>query len=594
MKHLTLLCLLLLPLQLLAASNVAQLRADIEYLADDAREGRGIGTGGLDSAANYIAMRMKQIGLEPAFGDSYFQPFKMGWGFTMGEKNLLTYKEQTIDIKTGIMPTGFSAKGEVSAQVMFVGYGITAPEFEYDDYTDIDVNGAIVLCMRKEPGEFDSTSKFEGVNATLHSALRTKASNAKQHGAAAMLLVDGPLYADTAEVEELAAPSSNEAYIDCGIPVLRITRSAMKKLFPEFELDKLQRSIDSNTQPRSLAVTEDPEHKVTLSTDLSREEVDVKNVVGILRGGDNILVLGAHYDHLGYGQSGSLDEKMNVIHNGADDNASGVAGMLEVARALKEAPIQATVVFVAFTAEETGLGGSGHLVKNFPLPFENVRLMLNLDMIGRLNDKNEFTVLSCKSAEELSGVIERAAVNTGLNIVSCKGDGYGPSDHMNFYLAEKPVLFFFTGAHSDYHKSTDDANLINFEGEGKITQLAVNVLRDVAAMNNPLTYVKAAEPAEQGGGSFRVYFGSIPDYAQPDSLIGVLLSGTKEGGPAATAGIKGGDLLVRMGKVKLNNIYDFVFALRTYAPGDTVDVEFIREGKNELTNVILKSPPMKH
>jgi len=591
MKRLTLLCLLLiLAATVFAQPNEKRIRTDIEYLADDAREGRGIGTKGLNDAADYIAKQMKEMGLEPAFGDSYFQNFEMGWGFTLGEKNFITYKEQTIDTKSGVMPTGFSAAGEVAGKVVFAGYGIVAPEFEYDDFADVDVTDAIVLCMRKEPGEFDSTSKFDGINVTAHSTLRAKAGNAKLKGAKALLLVDGPLYADTTQAEELVAPSSNEAYIDCGMPVLRITRAAVKKLFPEFELDKLQRSIDSNTQPRSLEVTED---SVTMSTELTRETVDVKNVAGIIRGGDDILVIGAHYDHLGWGQSGSLDDSAHVIHNGADDNASGVAGMLETARNLKKNPIGSTVMAVAFTAEETGLGGSSHLVKNFPLDLSKVRMMLNLDMVGRLNDKNEFTVLSCKSAEEFSDIVTRAAIGTDLTI-TCKGDGYGPSDHMNFYLADKPVLFFFTGAHSDYHKSTDDAHLINYKGEVQITQLAINTLRDIDAFNNPLTVVKTAEPPDQGGGSFRVYFGSIPDYSQPDSLLGVLLSGTREGGPAATAGIKGGDLLVRMGKVTLNNIYDFVFALRTYAPGDTVDVEYIREGKHELTNVALKSPPEKH
>ena len=569
---------------------IERLRADIEYLADDAREGRGIGTKGLDDAAVYIAEQMKAAGLEPAFGDSYFQEFDMGWGFTLGEKNFITYKGQTFDTKNGVMPTGFSAPGEVTGQVIFVGYGIIAEEFEYDDFADVDVNGAIVLCMRKEPGEFDSTSKFDGINVTAHSTLRAKAGNAKLKGAKALLLVDGPMYADTAQAEELEVPSSTEAYIDCGIPVLRITRKAVKELWPEFELAKLQRSIDSNTQPRSLEVTQD---SVSLSTDLSRETVVVKNVGGVIHGGDDILVIGAHYDHLGYGQSGSLDENPHVIHNGADDNASGVAGMLEVARTLKNTPINSTLLAVAFTAEETGLGGSSHLVKNFPLDMDRVRMMLNLDMVGRLNEKNEFTVLSCKSAEEFSEIVERAAIGTDLTI-TCKGDGYGPSDHMNFYLAEKPVLFFFTGAHSDYHKSTDDAHLINYEGEVKITTLAVNTLREIDALNNPLTYVKSSEPPQQGGGSFRVYFGSIPDYSQPDSLLGVLLSGTREGGPASEAGITGGDLLVRMGKVTLNNIYDFVFALRTYAPGDTVEVEYVREAKHELANVVLKAPAQKH
>ncbi len=587
MKRLTFLCLLItLVTAIYAQSNEQRIRADVEYLADDAREGRGIGTKGLNDAADYIADQMKKMGLEPAFAGSYFQEFDMGWGFTMGEKNFVKYKEQTVDTKSGVMPTGFSAAGEVTGVVVFAGYGIIAPEFEYDDFADVDVNGAIVLCMRKEPGEFDSTSKFDGINVTAHSTLRAKAGNAKLKGAKALLLVDGPLYADSAMAEELTPPSSNEAYIDCGMPVLRITRNAVKQLWPEFELDKLQRSIDSNTQPRSLAVTED---SVTMSTDLSRETVKVKNVAGIIRGGDDILVVGAHYDHLGYGQSGSLDENPHIIHNGADDNASGVAGMLETARQLKEKPINSTVLACAFTAEETGLGGSSHLVKNFPLDMTKVRMMLNLDMVGRLNDKNEFTVLSCKSAEEFSSIVDRAAVGTDLTI-TCKGDGYGPSDHMNFYLADKPVLFFFTGAHADYHKSTDDADKINYSGEVKVTNLAVNVLREIDAFHNPLTYVKSAEPPDQGGGSFRVYFGSIPDYSQPDTLLGVLLSGTREGGPAATAGIKGGDLLVRMGKVTLNNIYDFVFALRTYAPGDTVEVEYIRDSKHEVAQVGLKAP----
>jgi aminopeptidase YwaD len=566
------------------------LKRHVYYLADDAREGRGIGTKGLDDAADYIAAQMKEIGLTPPFDGSYYQEFDMGWGFEMGANNKLVYGEKSATTEDGVMPTGFSSAGSVTAQVLFAGYGITAPEFEYDDYAEIDVNNAIVLVMRKEPGEFDSTSKFEGLNTTLHAALRTKASNAKQHGAAAMLLVDGPLYADSTQAEELVAPPSNEAYIDCGIPVLRITRKKVAELFPEFELAKLQRSIDSNTQPRSLEVTKD---SVMLSTDLKRESVDVKNVGGLIEGDDNVLVLGAHYDHLGFGQSGSLDEKLNVIHNGADDNASGVAGILETARMLKKTPIGSTVLVVAFTAEETGLGGSSHLVKHFPFDMARVKMMLNLDMVGRLNDKAEFTVLSCKSAEEFSGIVDRASQETGLTI-TCKGDGYGPSDHMNFYLAEKPVLFFFTGAHADYHKSTDDADLINYEGAAQITRLAYNTLREIDSFSTPLTYVKSSEPPDQGGGAFRAYFGSIPDYAQPDSLIGVLLSGAREGGPAATAGIKGGDLLVRMGKVKLNNIYDFVFALKTYAPGDTVEVEYMRENKNEVAQVVLKAPPQKH
>jgi hypothetical protein len=314
----------------------------------------------------------------------------------------------------------------------------------------------------------------------------------------------------------------------------------------------------------------------------------VKNVGCVIPGNENILVLGAHYDHLGHGQSGSLDEKKDAIHNGADDNASGTAAIIEAARLLKQKPIESTVIIVAFTAEETGLGGSNYLVKHFPLDMENVKAMVNLDMVGRVKN-NKLSVLGCKSAEEFPDLVARANKKVKLDI-TCTGDGYGPSDHMSFYLADKPVLFLFSGAHEDYHRASDDTDKLNIEGMQKATDLAVAILRELDNHDEQLTFVKTAEPPSPGAGRFRVYFGSIPDYAQPDTLFGVLLSGVREGGPAANAGIEGGDLLVRMGKVKLNNIYDMVFALRTYAPGDTVEVAYIRNQVEMTTQAVLQEP----
>jgi hypothetical protein len=563
------------------------LRAHVKYLADDAREGRGIGTKGLDQAADYVAAQMKEIGLAPAFGDSYFQPFTMGWGVQLGPNNFVSKGDARVDTASGIMPLGFSSPGSVTGPVVFAGYGIIAPEYNYDDFADLQTQGAIVLCMTGEPGEFDTTSKFEGVTYTAHSGLRNKAGNAKLKGAVGILYVEGPIYAGT-ETEHLNAPRSDEPYTDCGIPAIRITRDAVKKLFPEFELEKLQRSIDSNTQPRSLSVT-DSGVTVTVSTDLTRETVNVKNVAGIIPGDPkSVMVLGAHYDHLGYGQSGSLEEKPGLIHNGADDNASGVASILETARVLKTKPIASTVVVAAFTAEETGLGGSSYLVKNFPLGMENVRTMINLDMVGRVKD-NKFSVLSCRTATEFDSIVSVANKDVNFDI-TCKGDGYGPSDHMNFFLADKPVLFLFSGAHEDYHRASDDWDKINYPDMARVVHFTENLARDIDNLHRPLTFVKATEPPPDQGGRFRVTFGTIPDYAQPDSLIGVRLSGVREGGPAATAGIKGGDLLIRMGDVKLNNIYDFVFALRKYAPGDSVEVHYIRDGQELVTHAVLKSP----
>jgi aminopeptidase YwaD len=583
----------LLPLLLLgvisltsAAPSESNLRKHIKFLADDKQEGRGIGTKGLDASAQYIADRFTEIGLQPPFDGSYFQPFEMGWGVHLGPNNRVALGAVSVDTSSGIMPIGFSSAGTVTAPVYFVGYGISAPEYNYDDFAEMHVDSAIVLCLTGEPGEFDSASTFEGVNYTAHASLRSKASNAKLKNAVALLVVEGPLYAGTAD-EQLTIPRADEPYMDCGIPAIRITRAALKQLFPEFELDKLQRSIDSNTQPRSMQISDSV--NVTLTADLTRRAVTVKNVVGIIPGSDSVLVVGAHYDHLGYGQSGSLESHPGKIHNGADDNASGVSSVIEIARDFKAHPIKETLVVACFTAEETGLGGSSHLVKNFPFPIGDVRAMINLDMVGRVR-KNQFSVLSCKSAEEFANIVDAANKGIGLDI-TCKGDGYGPSDHMSFYLADRPVLFFFSGAHEDYHRSTDDYKRIDFDDMVRVVELAENTLRGISDYAAPLTFVKSSEPPPQGGGRFRAWFGSIPDYSQPDSIIGVMLSGVRKGSPAEAAGLAGGDLMLQMGKVKLNNIYDLVFALRTYAPGDSADVHYLRKGEEHSSICVFGSPP---
>jgi hypothetical protein len=583
-------CVAWLPVR--AADDVAaRLLAHEKYLADDAQEGRGIGTKGLDRSADYIAQQMKDIGLATAFNGSYFQNFTMGWGVHLRANNFVTFDSTKLDTSTGIMPLGFSSPGTVTGTVVFAGYGIIAPEYKYDDFANLETQGAIVVCLTGEPGEFDSTSKFEGLRYTAHSGMRNKAGNAKLKGAVGILYVEGPIYAGKDE-EHLVAPRSDEPYIDCGIPALRITRAALHKLFPEFKLEQLQRSIDSNTEPRSLPIADDQgkPFTITVSTDLTRETVPVKNVGGVIAGDPkSVIVLGAHYDHLGYGQSGSLEEKPGLIHNGADDNASGVASILETARNLNDKKPQSTIFVAAFTAEETGLGGSSYLVKNFPLGMENVRCMINLDMVGRMKD-NKLSVQSCKTAVEFDSIVTAANKMSANFEISCKGDGYGPSDHMNFFLADKPVLFLFTGAHEDYHKSTDDWDKINYPDMARVVMFTTTLVNHLDTPGKPLTFVKATEPPPDQGGRFRVTFGTIPDYAQADSLIGVLLSGVRPDGPAEKAGIKGGDLLTKMGDVKLNNIYDFVFALRRYAPGDSVEVRYVREGKELVTHAVLKAP----
>ncbi|MBU0509247.1 M20/M25/M40 family metallo-hydrolase [bacterium] len=573
--------LLLLTAGLAAANTEENLRAHVGYLADDARQGRGIGTPGLREAADYIAAEFRSMGLKPAFEGSFFQPFEMGWGVALGPANHVKLGEARFDTSKGIMPLGFSSAATARGAVVFAGYGITAPEYEYDDFAEVQAEGKIVLCMTGEPGEFDTTSVFEGVSYTTHVTLRAKVSNAKLHGATALLVVEGPIYAGTA-AEVLKPPRSDEPYMDCGIPAMRVTRATVSALFPEFDLESVQRFIDANTAPRSLELKSDT---VEVAVDISRETVEVRNVAGIIPGDSDVIVIGAHYDHLGLGQSGSLDEKPGEVHNGADDNASGVASILEAARILKAEPIAASVLVVAFTAEEVGLGGSRQIVDHFPLSLDHVRIMMNLDMVGRVRE-NKLTVIGCKTAEEFPSLVDSAAAKTGLE-VTCKGDGYGPSDHMNFYLVDKPVLFLFTGAHEDYHRSSDDADKINYADMTRVANFTADLTRAVDAHEQPLTFVKVSEPAQKGG-RFRSSFGSIPDFSQPDSLLGMRLSGVREGGPAAQAGLTRGDLLRRLGKVTINNIYDLTYALQIYAPGDTVIVEFVREDELHSTTAILQ------
>jgi aminopeptidase YwaD len=564
-----------------AAAVEDSLRGHVYYLADDAREGRGIGTRGLDEAADYIAAALQRMGLQPAFDSSYFQPFDMGWGVTLGPGNAVTLGDIRLDTASGIMPIGFSSAGTVRGPVIFAGYGITAPEYNYDDFAGVESSGAVLLCLTGEPGEYDTSSIFEGVNYTSHAALRAKATNARLHGAAALLLVEGPIYAGTG-TETLRSPRSDEPYADCGLPALRLTREAVAKLFPDFDLLALQKFIDEHSAPRSLPLKNDT---LTVAVDLSRRTVEVKNVGAVIPGDSEIIVIGAHYDHLGYGQSGSLEKQPGLIHNGADDNASGVASILEAARQLIKKPVHSTVFIASFTAEETGLNGSAYLVKHFPHGVYRVRAMINLDMVGRVRN-NALTVMGCNTAAEFENIVKAADEDVGLKI-TCKGGGYGPSDHMSFFTADRPVLFLFSGAHEDYHRASDDANKINYKDMVRVVDFTVNLVRGIDEVSPALTFERALEPPPQAT-HFRSSFGSIPDFSQADSVKGVLLGGVREGGAAQRAGLDRGDLLVKLGKVTIGNLYDLVYALQVYAPGDTVEVHYLRAGQERTAQAVLQ------
>ncbi len=317
-----------------------------------------------------------------------------------------------------------------------------------------------------------------------------------------------------------------------------------------------------------------------------------KNVVALLPGtgtlANQTIVIGAHYDHLGRGGFGAMDapESTGVIHNGADDNASGTVALMEIARRLKteRASNQRTIVFVAFSGEELGLLGSTYYVKHPVRPLETTYAMLNLDMVGRLGDR-KLAVFGTETAKEFPSLLDSVTTRDQMPVTGT-GDGYGSSDHESFYTQNIPVLHFFSGMHQDYHRTTDDWQKIDLPGLVRVAQVAGDVAERLATRTAPLTYVKVEARRPVAGGGYGAYLGTIPDMTE--SPGGVLLSGVRAGSPAEEAGLKGGDILIQLGNHQIKNLYDMTDALNAYQPGDTVVLVFLRDGQRTETKATLR------
>jgi Zn-dependent M28 family amino/carboxypeptidase len=578
-----------------AAADTTVVRDIVRYLADPAREGRGVGTAGLDSAAAFLERRMRQLGLQPG-GDS--GGFRQTLEVTTGAEAIapcgLEVAGRHIDLGPEFQPLGFSTNGTLRAPVVFAGYGITAPGYDYDDYAGLDAHDKLVLVMTNEPGEMDSTSRFDGSVNTPHAELRTKAINAREHGALGLLIVNGPrVHAG----EPLRQPRAGGAgYMTSGLLAAQISEPAAALLLAPsgLSLAALQDSIDSGTRPHSVALAE----SATVTVTLRRQRARIANIVGWLPGRDTsrTLVVGAHYDHLGYGAEGSLAPDSHLPHLGADDNASGVAAMLGAARALtaraaRNGPPVHRLVFCAFTGEEMGLVGSGHFVDHPAFPLATDEVMLNLDMVGRLR-AGRLMVMGTGTAAEFPGLVENANRSAGFELKT-SSDGYGPSDQSSFYKRKVPVLMLFTGAHADYHKPSDSWDKLNYPGLARVSQFAAALVESLDARPR-VTFVQAKADTLSagrihGGGGYGAYLGTIPDYMQTEG--GVLLQGVRDGSPAQQAGLKEGDTIIRFDAVGIGNIYDYTFALRSRRPGQQVHITVQRDGKEvELVATLGRRP----
>lgn len=567
----------------------------VRTLAADEMEGRGIGTKGLDLAADYVAAQMKEAGLEPG-GDgkgSWFQPLEMTTGVSLGEKNALEMGRASlapVKIDEGWRPLDLSESGFVAAEIVFAGYGITAPELSWDDYAGVDVKGKIVLVLRHEPGEKDPHSPFNGADLTRYSEIRMKAINARVHGAVGMILVNDVAAHDGTDA--LVKLGTDTGAAASGVIAVHATRKAVDAALAGTTVAALEKKISDSGKPASQPLA--PAH-ASLTVELTKTKKPVKNVIGFLRGSDPALaqeavVIGAHYDHLGMGGSDSLDpNKVGTPHNGADDNASGTAALLAIAKSFGQGPRpKRSLVFIAFTAEEAGLGGSSWYVNHPTWPIEKTIAMLNMDMVGRMRDK-KVVVFGAVTGKEFGAVLE--AANQEKLSVTATGDGYGPSDQTVFYAKDIPVLHFFTGAHADYHRTTDDTEKIDSEGLAQIARLVRRVAIDIADRETRVAFVPSGQIAHAQGqtggtGGYGAYFGSVPDFTESPEP-GVVITGTRAGSPAAKAGLAGGDRLVKFGEVEIKNLYDLTFALRKYKPGEDVQVSYVREGATKTVGVTL-------
>ncbi|MBE0646115.1 MAG: M28 family peptidase [Bacteroidetes bacterium] len=552
-----------------------ELKTHITWLASDALEGRGTGTPSIDLAADYIAREFKRYGLKPA-GDngSYFQTFEVITGVELTKHTLsLRLDGGEVPVEEGqFMPYTFSASGEFQGRPVFVGYGITAPSGERDDYGRQDVTGRVVLVRAGYPEDADP----HGSLPMLASA-RAKALTAREHGAAALLII----HDDDREVHEFRYDRSPS---DAGIPVGKIHIEAARRILDAAGIGSQVLEPGTIIMPQ-----DDVQLEVAGNFAVSLVRKNTRNVLASLDGTEysDYFVVGAHYDHLGWGQEGSLyrgEEPM--IHNGADDNASGTAGMLELAQWYAAHPQRHAMLFMAFSGEEMGLLGSGHWVDNPTVPLAKIRAMYNLDMIGRLIDSTrQLNVQGIATSPIWKAIVEKENDTEKFNLALID-DGQGSSDHSSFYTKGIPVLFFFTGLHTDYHRPSDDADKIDYAGEEKVTRYVAEIISDADAADE-IPFTKVVKNEEQQVARFNVYVGTIPDYSANEH--GFRINGTSPGSPADKAGLKEGDIITRFGDTEVRNIYDYMTALSRHKPGEEVPVVVLRGEDHVTLNVALVS-----
>jgi len=581
------------PAPALGKADATRYLDTVRTLASPDMEGRGAGTKGIDRAAHLLAQRYQSLGLDPAGTQGYFQPFTVTTGAKLVAHNDLQEdfggKKRTLKLNEDFVPFSFSSSGQVEAPVVFAGYGASAGEFGYDDYAGLDVQGKIVVLLRYEPAGFADKSGNQGL--TQHAALITKAINARNHGAKAVVVLNGKL--GDGEEDVLTRFGSVSGPENAGILLVQVKNRAAQDWFAAAgkSLPAVQDQINANTKPESFAFPGTLHLNIDVQIDMLHASVN--NVLAYLPGKtDEYVIVGAHYDHLGYGNADSLaPSQIGQIHPGADDNASGTAGVVELARLF--APLKGQlprgILFMSLAGEELGLLGSADWVQHPTHPLDKAIAMINMDMIGRIKGEKVYVggVGTGSSFQSILALQKNSSFHFDYS-----AGGYAASDHTSFVARKIPVLFFFSGLHSDYHKPSDTWDKINAPDAARLLDFIAGVMTQLnTAAERPKFITVAAEDPHSGvtgtggGGGYGPWFGSIPDFGQSEN--GVRFSDIQPGSPAAKAGLKAGDVLVDFAGKPIRNLYDFTDALRRSKVGDVVAVTVLRDAKPLKASVVL-------
>ncbi len=560
------------------ALSEARLKRDVTFLASPQCEGRGPTTQGLKRAGDYIASEFKKAGLKPGNNGSYFQPFHIAGA--RGAITLVGPRGQRIALQQGIHfnPLGYDQAGKVSGPLAFAGYGLSVKG--YDDYAGRDVKGKVVIILRDtpRPGTPGRPKEF-----LAGAPFVTKLAVAQKHGARAVLFVND---ADTAQDSDAPLDFSYTALGRGGrhIPAFFIRRDDFARMLPAHRsLRDLERGIDRTLQPDSFDLVG---WSIELEVQRKNDMIGLRNVVGMLDGAgplaDQVIVVGAHYDHLGYGGPSSLSQsKRRQVHHGADDNASGTTALLELARrfaALKNRQGR-RLVFIAFSGEELGLFGSRHYCNKPLFSLDKTAAMYNLDMVGRLRSdpktgRGRLLTEGHGTAKPFKELIDRLANRYDFTLQS-KAAGFGPSDHASFCGKKVPVLFVWTGTHADYHRPSDTADKINVPGMRRIVDLSQEAITTLTGIDRPAFIEVKGAPGSRPSGGPRL--GIRPGYG--GDVPGVEVEGVTPGGPADKAGVKGGDVIVGLGGKPVKDLRSYMLIMSTQKKGGTIAVEVQRKGK---------------